>query len=145
MRHAIRFEGGYERNFSSLRPGTRDYQGDDGDRHAIPDWPADAPGLRFGYMEQPGKRFVAVRVGFGDQEVILQNPVRLDPTRHLGGKRFSPEPVAIADTPAGALFGDILDANHEQQAELSAMRDRVRQALKADQARKEQSPADQPR
>ena len=145
MRHAIRFEGGYERNFSSLRQGTNDYEGDDGARHAIPAWPADAPGLRFGYMEQTGKRLVVVRVAYGDQEVILQHPVRLDPTRHLGGKRFSPEPITIADTPAGALFGDILDANHEQQAELTAMRDRVRQSLKTDQARTEQARPEPPR
>lgn len=145
MRHAIRFEGGYERNFSSLRPGTTDYQGDDGVRHPIPAWPADAPGLRFGYMEQSGKRFVAVRVGYGEEEIILGHPVRLDPSRHLGGKRFSPEPITIADMPAGALLGDIIDANHEQQAELAALRDRVRQALKADHPRTDQPRADQPR
>jgi hypothetical protein len=145
MRHAIRFEGGYERNFSTLRAEATEYEGEDGARHPIPAWPADAPGLRFGYMEQTGKRFVAVRVGYGDQEVLLKNPVRLDPSRHLGGKRFSAEPVAIADMPAGALFGDIIDANHEQQAELAAMRDQVRQALKTSHPRTDQPRADQPR
>ena len=145
MRHAIRFEGGYERNFSALRQGGTDYEGEDGARHRIPAWPADAPGLRFGYMEQSGKRFVAVRVGYGEDEILLQHPVRLDPSRHLGGKRFGAEPIAIADMPAGALLGDIIDANHEQQAELSALRDRVRQALKADHPRTDQPRADQPR
>jgi hypothetical protein len=134
MRHAIRFEGGYERNFSSLHSGADDYEGEDGTRHSIPPWPAEAAGLRFGFMEQPGKKFVAVRVRYGDEEVVLKHPVRLDPARHLGGKRFGPEPISLSDTPAGILLGDILDANPEQQAELSALRDKVRVALRATRA-----------
>jgi hypothetical protein len=35
----------------------------------------------------------------------------------------------IDDGPAGALFGDILESNREQRAELRAIRDRVRRAL----------------
>jgi hypothetical protein len=131
MRHAIRFEGGYERNFPTLRPGASDYEGEDGGRHSIPPWPAGVAGLRFGFMEQPGKKFVAVRVRYEDDEIVLKNPVRLDPARHLGGKRFGPEPISLSDTPAGILLGDILDANPEQKAELNALRDKVRVAVKA--------------
>jgi hypothetical protein len=129
MRHVIRFEGGFERNFPTLGAGSSDYEGDDGTRHPIQGWPATADGLRFGFMEQQGKRFVAVRVRYGDDEVILRNPVRLDPDRHLGGKRFGPKPITLGDVPAGALLGDILDANPEQRAELDALREQVRHAL----------------
>jgi hypothetical protein len=126
----MRFEGGFERNFPGLTPETSDYEGGDGARHPLQRWPARADGLRFGFMEQQGKRFVAVRVGYGDAEVILQNPVRLDPDRHLGGKRFAAEPMPLDDTPASALLGDILDANPKQRAELAALRERVRSTLR---------------
>ena len=132
MHHAIRYEGSFERNFPALRPGAADYEGDDGGRHPLPRWPATADGLRFGFMEQRGKRFVAVRVQYGGRDVALKHAVPLDPARHLGGRRFSAEPIALDDGPAGALFGDILDANPEQRAELIALRDEVRQALAAE-------------
>ena len=94
MRHVIRYEGGYERNFGTLRSHGSEYEGDDGDRHVAKPWPKTMDGVRFSFMEQPGKRFVAVRVQYAGEDVVLKNPVRLDPERHLGGKRFSAEPVA---------------------------------------------------
>ncbi len=131
MRHAIRFEGAFERNFATLRTGAGEYEGDDGHRHPVVPWPAEANGLRFGFMEQRGKRFLAVRVRYGDEEIVLRHPVRLDPDRHLGGRRFSPRPIPLADEPAGALFADIVDLNPEQRAELTLLRDHVRHALAA--------------
>jgi hypothetical protein len=91
----MRFEGGFERNFAALREGGGEYEADDGSRQQVVPWPAEADGLRFGFMEQHGKRFLAVRVQYGDQEVVLQHPVRLDPTRHLGGRRFSAKPIPL--------------------------------------------------
>jgi hypothetical protein len=129
MQHVIRYEGGFERNFSTLRAGAADYEGDDGSRHPVEDWPAEADGLRFSFMEQQGKRFVAVRVGYGDEEVVLQHAVRLDPARHLGGRRFSAEPIVVGDAPAGALLGDIVAANPEQREELTALRERIRREM----------------
>jgi hypothetical protein len=129
MQHVIRFEGSFERNFAALRPGGSEYEGDDGSRQRPAPWPAEADGLRFGFMEQHGKRFLAVRVQYGDEEVVLRHPVRLDPARHLGGRRFSANPILLGDEPAGALLGDILDLNPEQRPELTALRDRVRRAL----------------
>lgn len=129
MQHVIRYEGGYERNFGTLRSRGSEYEGADGDRHVATPWPKAVDGVRFSFMEQPGKRFVAVRVQFADEDVVLKNPVRLDPERHLGGKRFSAQPVTLDDGPAGALFGDILESNREQQKELKAIRTRVRRAL----------------
>jgi hypothetical protein len=129
MQHVIRYEGGYERNFGTLRSHGNEYEGDDGDRHSAKPWPKAADGVCFSFMEQPGKRFVAVRVQYGDENVVLRHPVRLDPERHLGGKRFSAQPVTIDDGPAGALFGDILQSNREQEKELRAIRARVRRAI----------------
>ena len=128
MRHVIRYEGGFERNFGTMRSDVGQYEGSDGVRHVSAPWPA-ADGVRFSFMEKPGKRFVAVRVQYEGDDVVLRRPVPLDPERHLGGKRFSAKPVMIDDGPAGALFGDILESNREQRAELRAMRDRVRRAL----------------
>jgi hypothetical protein len=128
MQHVIRYEGGYERNFGTLRSGTGDYEGDDGGRHVAQPWPKAVDGVRFSFMEQPGKRFVAVRVQYAGEDVVLRHPVRLDPERHLGGKRFSAQPLTLDDEPAGALFGDILESNREQHKELRAIRSRVRRA-----------------
>ena len=131
MRHVSRYEGGYERNFGTLRSHGTEYEGDDGDRHVAKPWPKAMDGVRFSFMEQPGKRFVAVRVQYAGEDVVLKNPVRLDPARHLGGKRFSAEPVALDDGPAGALFGDILESNRDQNKQRTAIRARVRQALES--------------
>jgi hypothetical protein len=129
MQHVIRYEGGYERNFGTLRARGSEYEGDDGARHTAMPWPKSGDGVRFSFMEQPGKRFVAVRVQYEGDDVVLRNPVRLDPERHLGGKRFSAQPVTLDDGPAGALFGDILESNREQEKELRAIRSRIRRAL----------------
>lgn len=131
MRHVLRFEGGYERNFSASRSGGAEYDGDDGVRQQAAPWPAEADGIRFGFMEQAGKRFLAVRVEYGDTEVLLRHPVRLDPTRHLGGRRFSAKPIPLADESASALLGDMVDLNPELRHELHAVRDRVRRDLTA--------------
>jgi hypothetical protein len=131
MRHVLRFEGSFERNYPTLRPGADSYLADDGTRQSALEWPAEADGLRFGFMEKEGKRFVAVRVGNAEQEVVLEHPVRLDPARHLGGRRFSAQPIPLGDEPAGALLGDILDANLAQRPELTALRDWVRRELAA--------------
>ncbi len=61
MHHALMYHGGFERNFTRLQPGARTFLGSDGKEHTLPEWPAEVDGLRVGYMEKPGKRFVAVR------------------------------------------------------------------------------------
>lgn len=129
MQHTIRYEGGYERNFGTLRSERSQYEGEDGKRHSAQPWPTAGDGVRFSFMEQPGKKFFVVRVQFEGSDIRLKRPVRLDPERHLGGKRFAAEAITIGDKPAGALFGDILDANREQAQELKDIRARVRRAI----------------
>lgn len=130
MRHAMRYEGGFERNFPGLRPGATDFEGDDGERHPMAPWPAGADGLRFGFMERQGKRFVAVRVQYRAGDVVLAHDVPLDSIRHLGGHRLSAEPIRLDNDPASALLGDAIDANPAQRAELSALRDQLRASMR---------------
>ena len=134
MQHSMRFEGGFERNYESLKPDATQFQGEDGSLHPMVAWPSTATGLRYGFMEKPGKKFVTVSVGFEDTDVILQHPVRIDEVRHLGGKRFSAEAFTIADGPAGTLFGDIYDSNPEQREALTALRERIRDAIRGQRA-----------
>ncbi|NUQ11324.1 MAG: hypothetical protein HUU26_03210 [Gemmatimonadaceae bacterium] len=132
MPHALMYHGGFEANFTRLTPGARSFLGSDNSERVIPEWPDEADGLRIGYMEKQGKRFVAVRVMDGADDVVLEHEVLLDPPSHMGyGKRFSPEPTIIEDDPAKQLLHDIIERNPGQRARLSAMRDRRNWAPKA--------------
>ena len=122
MEHGLMYHGGYERNFRQLRPGATSIVGTDGQEHPLPEWPAEVDGIRVGYMERAGKKFVAVRVTDDVADVVLDNPVLLDPPKHMGhGKRFSAEPTLIGDEVARALMRDIITMNPMQKAELVAI------------------------
>jgi hypothetical protein len=131
MQHAIRYEGGFERNFAALRPGNTDFvgEGNDDRRYPAAIWHKDADGLRFSFMEKRGKKFVVVRVQYGPTDIVLPHEVAIDQTLHLGGRHLGPEPLLLRDTEAGALLGDIMKANRERFTELSALRDQVRHGL----------------
>jgi hypothetical protein len=119
------YQGGFERNFPKLTPGATSFDGTDGSQHAIPDAPADVDGVRVGYMEKAGKKFAAVRVQQGDDDIVLQHELLLDPARHMGhGNRFSPEATIVDDEIMGTLLGDIMAKNPEQRNELSKIRSR---------------------
>jgi hypothetical protein len=120
------YHGGFEANFSRMKSGATTFVGSDGTEHKIPDWPAEANGLRIGYMEKAGKKFVAVRVMHGKSDVMLENEMVISPPSHMGhGKRFAPEPTVIDDEPAQQLLKDIAKKNPNQRAELKAIRDRM--------------------
>jgi len=99
MQHGLMYQGSFEKNYSGLQPGASDFRGTDNVEHRIPEWPDDVNGVKIGYMEKSGKKFYAVRVQFEGHDIILKNPVLLDPMRHLGNKRFAPEPTTIRLTP----------------------------------------------
>lgn len=125
--HALMYHGGFERNFPNLRPGTRTFLGSDGSERQLPSWPTEAEGIRVGYMEKPGKKFVAVRVLDDDADVVLRHEVLIDPPRHMGfGKRFGAEPTLISDEAARILLADIMARNPEQRAELGEIKERLR-------------------
>lgn len=126
MPHALMYHGGFEANFNRMKAGDTSFLGSDGSRHVIPEWPDEADGLRVGYMEKAGKRFVAVRVKDDDDDVMLENELLINPPTHMGyGNRFSPEPTVIQDDAAKQLLHDIIEKNPGQRAELMAIRDRM--------------------
>ncbi len=126
MPHALMYHGSFEANFSKMKSGATTFLGSDGSEHVIPDWPDEADGLRIGYMEKAGKRFVAVRVMDDKADVMLANELLIDAPSHMGyGKRFSPEPTIIADDTAKQLLNDIIEKNPDQRAELKAIKDRM--------------------
>ena len=120
------YHGSFEANFSRMKSGATTFLGSDGAEVKIPDWPKEVNGLRIGYMEKAGKKFVAVRVMDGKADVMLENEMVISPPSHMGhGKRFSPEPTIIDDEPAQQLLKDIAKKNPNQRDALKAIRDRM--------------------
>lgn len=123
MRHCLMYHGGFERNFPKLTTGATSFDGTDGSAHPLPAIPAEVDGICVWYMEKAGKKFAAVRVQQGKQDVVLKNELLLDPSRHMGhGKRFSPEPTIVDDEIMGTLMGDIMATDTEQRNELAKIR-----------------------
>lgn len=123
MRHCLMYHGGFERNFPKLTAGATSFDGTDGSSHPLPAIPAEVDGICVWYMEKAGKKFAAVRVQQGKQDVVLKHELLLDPSRHMGyGKRFSPEPTIVDDEIMGTLMGDIMATNPEQKTELTKVR-----------------------
>jgi hypothetical protein len=131
MRHALMYNGAFESNYSGLQPGTTTYKNTDGEVRPLPDWPQEIDGIRVGHMEKSGKKFFAVRVQFENSDIVLENPVALDPLRHMGNKRFSAGPMIITDDEASALLDDIIRDNPEKQPELAMMINRINQIRRA--------------
>lgn len=131
MQHALMYQGSFEKNYPGLQPGASAFRGTDNVEHRIPEWPTDVNGVKIGYMEKTGKKFYAVRVQFEGHDIILKNPVVLDPMRHLGNKRFAPEPTMITDTMAETLLDDMIENNPEQQEELALLINKVNQVRRA--------------
>jgi hypothetical protein len=135
MRHAYMYQGAYELNYTALQPGRATYKSTEGDERPLPEWPKKADGVRIGYMEKSGKKFFAVRVQFENHDVVLENPVAIDPLRHMSNQRFSAEPIVVSDEGASALLDDIIRDNPDKQAELAAMINRINQIRRAARAK----------
>ena len=125
------YQGAFELNYTELQPGRTTYKSTEGDERPLPAWPKSADGLRVGYMEKAGKKFFAVRVLFDDHDVVLENPVVIDPLRHMDNQRFSAEPTAVSDDGASALLDDIIRDNPEKQPQLAMMINRINQIRRA--------------
>ena len=98
MRHALMYIGGFERNFPALTSSATSFTGTDGKEHGYAPWPPSADGLRIGYMEKHGKKFVAVRIADGAEDVVLKNELVMVPGEHFGfGTRLSGEPTLVED------------------------------------------------
>ena len=66
-------------------------------------------------MEKSGKKFFAVRVQYDDHDIVLENPVAIDPLRHMNNRRFAAEPTVVGDDEASALLDDIIRDNPDKQ------------------------------
>src|SRR6478672_4981667 len=96
MRHAYMYTGAFESNYAGLQPGTTTYKTTDGVSQDIA-WPDKIDGVRVSYMEKSGKKFYAVRVQHDEHDIVLENPVHLDPARHMNNRRLTAEPLSVTD------------------------------------------------
>ena len=123
MRHCLLYAGGFERNFPNLKAGSTTFEGTDGAQHELPAVPPDIDGVRVHYMEKPGKKFCAVRVQSGKNDIVLKNEVLLDPPSHMGhGKRFGPEPTPVESEVMANLLSDIMEKNPDQKMQIANAR-----------------------
>ena len=127
MRHGLLYHGSYEENYAALKPGATTFRSTDGSETPIPEWPSDFDGLRVGYLEKKGKKFVASRLMFENMDIVLKEPVVLDPLRHMGNQRFAAGPVAINDESAEALIDDAIACNPDQTEQLAMLINRINQ------------------
>jgi hypothetical protein len=125
------YNGSFESNYSNLRPGTTTYRTTEGDERPLPEWPDKIDGIRVSYMEKSGKKFYAVRIQYDGHDVVLENPVYIDPLRHMNNRRFSAEPTRVDDDEASALLDDIIRENPDKQAELAMMINGINQIRRA--------------
>jgi hypothetical protein len=125
MQHAYMYHGAFELNFPTLVAGARTYRTSDSQEREIPAWPPDIDGMRVGYMEKRGKKFCAVRVQFDDHDVVLATPVVIDQLRHLGSRRFAPEPTIVGDDLASAMLDEMIERNPELRDELALLINRI--------------------
>jgi hypothetical protein len=124
------YVGGFERNRRNLTSASTSFEGSDGQSHEYPAWPEHTNGLRVSFMEKAGKKFVAVRVADGTNDVVLPNELVLVPGEHFGfNVRLSGEPSVVDDNHAMMkLLEDITKKNHETSDELLLIRTRFKEA-----------------
>jgi hypothetical protein len=67
--------------------------------------------------------------------VVLENPVVIDPLRHMDNQRFSAEPTVVSDDAASALLDDVIRDNPEKQPELAMMINRINQIRRASRSK----------
>ena len=127
MRHGLMYQGGFERNYASLTSGGRSFVTSAGSEQAFPEWPDTVDGVRFGYMERRGRKFVVVRLQFDEHDIVLRTPVVLDRMRHMGNQRFRARPILLSDANASALLDDVIDCNPDQSTEIALLINRVNQ------------------
>jgi hypothetical protein len=125
------YNGAYELNYTALTPNKSTYKTTEGEERPIPAWPDKIDGVRIGYMEKSGKKFFAVRIQYGNHDIVLENPVYVDPMRHMNNRRFSADPSVITDDEASAMLDDMIRDNPEKQPELAELINEINQKRRA--------------
>ena len=131
MRHGYMYNGAYELNYTTLTPNKSTYKTTEGEERPLPPWPDKIDGVRIGYMEKSGKKFFAVRIQYGSHDIVLENPVYVDPMRHMNNRRFSADPSVITDDEASAMLDDMIRDNPEKQPELAELINEINQKRRA--------------
>ena len=131
MRHGYMYNGAYELNYTALTPNKSTYKTTEGEDRPLPVWPDKIDGVRIGYMEKSGKKFFAVRIQYGAHDIVLENPVYVDPMRHMNNRRFSADPSVITDDEASAMLDDMIRDNPEKQPELAELINEINQKRRA--------------
>jgi hypothetical protein len=125
------YNGAYELNYSALAPTKSTYKTTEGEDRPLPAWPDKIDGVRIGYMEKSGKKFFAVRLQYGAHDIVLENPVYVDPMRHMNNRRFSADPSVITDDEASAMLDDMIRDNPDKQPELAELINEINQKRRA--------------
>ena len=131
MRHAYMYNGAFELNYTGLTTKTATYKSTEGEVLPLPAWPTKIDGVRVGYMEKSGKKFFAVRIQYDDHDIVLENPIYIDPLRHMNNRRFSSDATVVSDDEASALLDDVIRDNPDKQAELAEMINKINQTRRA--------------
>jgi hypothetical protein len=131
MRHGYMYNGAYELNYTALSPNKSTYKTTDGAERPLPEWPDKIDGVRIGYMEKSGKKFYAVRIQYGNHDIVLENPVYIDPMRHMNNRRFSADPSVVTDDEASAMLDDVIRDNPDKQPELAELINGINQIRRA--------------
>lgn len=131
MRHGYMYNGAYELNYTALAPNKSNYKTTEGEDRPLPAWPDKIDGVRIGYMEKSGKKFFAVRLQYGAHDIVLENPVYVDPMRHMNNRRFSADPSVITDDEASAMLDDMIRDNPDKQPELAELINEINQKRRA--------------
>jgi hypothetical protein len=125
LKNAIGYLGRFERSFGDLKPGVNEYLREDGSRGQVDERPQNVDGVFFGYMECDSKRFVAVRAEYEDDDIVLANPVPLQPQRHTDGKSFGPNPSRFGDESAERLLIDMIAKTPDQAQQLKRIAEKL--------------------
>ena len=131
MRHAYMYNGAFELNYTGLSTKTSSYKSTEGEVLPLPAFPTKIDGVRIGYMEKSGKKFFAVRIQYANYDIVLENPVHIDPLRHTRNQRFSSDATVVSDDEASALLDDVIRDNPDKQAELAHMINQINQTRRA--------------
>jgi hypothetical protein len=127
MRHGLMYQGGFDRNYPSLKSGATTFVDTESRERSIPDWPESIDGVRFGYMERRARKFAVVRVQFGGHDIVLGEPVLIDQNRHLGGRRMRAAMIEMGDDEASMLLDDVLRENPAQNDAVARLLQSVNQ------------------
>jgi hypothetical protein len=142
MKNMMRWLGRLENNYRDLRPNPVQFLTIKGSLARVPAFLTDMDGIRFYCMED-------VKRGNSDVLVVmvenikLQVPVLIDPTKHTDGKRVGPRGCAFGDSSARNLLIDIADNNDDQREAISQIYEKYFGTRRMDDRKTEHNNASQ--